>query len=413
MPTEPSHPSPEPSELAARLRETFSAERMLATAKDLVSSPSVNPPGDERAVAAVVRAKLEELSVREVSLLEAAERRVSVTGRWGRPGGRVLAWNGHIDVVPTGAESDWTRPPFEPYLADGRLYGRGSVDMKGSVACALAAIETIAAAGLSLDGELLLLIGADEETGGHHGAAYLLEQGLGQGVDAAICGEGTDLDLFVAAKGLLWLELVVRGRSSHASRPELGTNAVAGMGRVLALLEGWRPAVPDHPLLGAPTLAPTMVQGGLKENLIPDECRLRIDRRLLPGETSESAIAELETLLEEARREGIEVEVNELSYWAPSEIDAEEEIVAVARRAVIAGSGREPAVGGTTGATDARHLINTGGIPTLLFGPGSIDQAHTVDEWVEVEQLELATVAFALVFCDYLGCSPAAASRRA
>lgn len=325
----------------------------------------------------------------------------------------MLAWNGHVDVVPPGDEREWTDPPFEGRTRDGRLWGRGAVDMKGSVACALAAVETIAAAGLRLEGEVLFLVAADEETGGHLGTAHLVSTGAARGADAAICGEATGLNLFVAAKGLLWLEIVVRGRACHASQPDGGVNAIAGMAHILEALARWRSRVPEHPLVGSPTLVPTVISGGIKENIIPDECRVRVDRRLLPGETVASATSEVEDLLDEVRHtHGLVINVEEITHWAASEIDAFAEIVEVAQSAVRAVTGSEPAIGGSTGATDARHLINSGNVPTLILGPGSIDQAHTVDEWVATEQLELATLVFADIFCKFLGWSEVTAEER-
>jgi acetylornithine deacetylase/succinyl-diaminopimelate desuccinylase len=176
------------------------------------------------------------------------------------------------------------------------------------------------------------------------------------------------------------------------------------MGALVAALARWQSPNPPHPLLGSPTLTPTMIEGGVKENLVPDECRLRVDRRLLPGEHRDAAVAEVRAIADEvARDHDVEIDLGVLSHWEPSEIDESAEIVSAARTAVQAVTGRTPSIGGTTGATDARHLINEGGIPTLLLGPGRMAEAHTVDEWIAVEQLELGTLAFAATFCEFLG----------
>jgi succinyl-diaminopimelate desuccinylase len=391
-------------ELIDRLRAAMPADAALATATELVRAPTPNPPGGERRAADLVRARLERLGCREIQEFEPEPGRVSLAARWGTSGGRVLGWNGHMDVVPTGDPAQWTAGPFDGHVADGRLWGRGAADMKGSVACALTALETIAAAGVELEGEVLLLIAADEETGGHLGTAHLVREGAARGADAFICGEATELDLFVVAKGLLWMEIAVHGRACHASQPQLGRNAVAIAGQLLGALGRWSSPHPPHPLLGAPTLTPTMIHGGVKENLVPDECHVRVDRRLLPGESREAAVAEVQEIADAVAREHeVEVSVRVLSHWEPSEIDESEAIVSAARAAVEAVLGRAPAIGGTTGSTDARHLINDGGIPTLILGPGRMAEAHTVDEWIAVDQLELGTLAFAATFCEFLG----------
>jgi acetylornithine deacetylase/succinyl-diaminopimelate desuccinylase family protein len=385
------------------LRRAFDRDVVVELARDLVRIPSENPPGDESEVAAYLVPVLERLGLRDVAVVTAAENRASVTGRSGTPGGRVLIWNGHTDVVPVGDAGAWRHEPFGGTVAEDRLWGRGAVDMKGAIASVLAGLVTIRRAGLELAGELALQFVADEETGGTLGTAHLLRDGL-ERADGAIVGEPTRLEAVVAAKGLLWLELRLRGVSAHASQPAQGTNAIEHLAVVLQALRGLELGAAGHPLVGRPTVTPTLVSGGTKANIVPDRCTLTIDCRLPPGQSPEEAVGAVRALLAGlARTHGVDASVTELASWEASEVDPGESIVEAVQDATAQVLGRRAPVAGMTGSTDARYLVNDARIPTVIFGPGSLEQAHTTDEWIAVEQLELGCLAYAATLCRFLG----------
>jgi succinyl-diaminopimelate desuccinylase len=376
-------------------RSAVWVDELVELAQRLIRVPSVNPPGDERAAAAIVAAELDRLGAHAVEIIEAAEGRQSVVARWGVPGGRVLAWNGHLDVVPAGDESLWRYPPFDGRVADGRLWGRGAVDMKGPVASFCQALAILRRTEAPIGGEVLVTIAADEETGGEHGTGHLAELGVLDGAEAGICGEPTSLDTLVAARGRLWLELITHGTSAHASRPDLGRNAVTAMLRVAEALEAIALPSDPHPLVGAATLTPTMIAGGESANSVPDRCALTIDRRFLPGDTVQDVRAQIAEAVERVRRAyDIEIETVEHACFDASEIAPDSEIVEVARRATESVLGRRPAVGGMPGSTDARFLV-AAGIPTVIFGPGDVREAHTIDESIAIDELAEGALAYA------------------
>ncbi|HEY8486402.1 MAG TPA: M20 family metallopeptidase [Limnochordales bacterium] len=395
-------------ELVEVLRRHVDRDELVEMARELVRIDTSNPPGNEADAARWVQERMRALGFQEVQWVEPAPGRASVMGIFGRPGtGKTLLWNGHLDVVPPGEVSAWRYPPFGGVVDGGRLWGRGAADMKGGLAAILEAAAALRRSGLSLEGSLVVQAAADEEVLGDLGTRHLVERGLAR-ADAAICGEPTHLRPLVAARGLVWMQLTAHGRSCHASTPHLGVNAVVKMSRVVQALAGLElPGL--HPLLGPPTLCVSTIAGGHKTNVVPDRCTITVDRRLIPGETPEQAVSQVRELLAVLSREDSElkVELQVIQTAEPSEIDAGEPIVRSALRArQLLGLAHE-APGGMPGTTDARWLIGRAGIPTLILGPGELEQAHTVNESVSLQELEQAALLYALVLCDFVGVEPA------
>ncbi|WP_324715901.1 M20 family metallopeptidase [Carboxydochorda subterranea] len=390
------------------LKAHLDRDALLDAARALIRIDTTNPPGNEAPAARWVRERMLELGFRDVQLVEPHPGRASVVGEWGTPGWgatRSLLWNGHLDVVPAGDASAWRYPPFAGVVDGGRLWGRGSADMKGAVAAILEAVAILRRAGLRPAGRLVVQAVADEEMLGPFGTQYLVER-FPVRADAAICGEPTGLRPFVAARGLLWVEITTTGRSCHASTPHLGVNAVVKMAAVIQSLHGLR-FTARHPLLGSPTLSVGTIAGGSKTNVVPDRCTITLDRRLVPGESPESALAAIEQELRalEASDPDCQARVRVLHHAQPSEVGPDEPIVqAVARVRALLGLQPAPPAG-MPGTTDARFLVNQAGIPTVILGPGQLDQAHTVDESVAVAELEQAALLYAGILCDWLGCA--------
>lgn len=388
---------------ASQLRRGLDLDELVAVAQELIRYPSVNPPGDESAAAAFVAAELERLGAHAVAVVSAGEGRDSVTARWGKPGGRVLAWNGHLDVVDPGDEASWRFGPFEAHVAEGRLWGRGTADMKGSVAAMLQSLAIIRRLQLPIDGELLITVVADEEAGGKYGAGYLAESGMMGTADAGICGEPTSLRPLVAARGRLWLEVEAIGVAAHASTPELGRNAISAIVDLAGTLSQLELSDAPHPLLGPATLTPTMITGGESPNSVAGRCTLTLDRRFPPGQSADTVREQIDDVVAQVMaRHHVEWGVVERVRFDSSEIDADSEIVGVAARAVEAVTGSRPEVGGIPGSTDARFLI-AAGIPTVIFGPGELALAHTVDESIAVSDLAEGALAYAATIADFLG----------
>jgi acetylornithine deacetylase/succinyl-diaminopimelate desuccinylase len=382
--------------------EALDPDEVLAFARVLIAAPSENPGGTEDEAARVASGILEGLgaSPRTIRSPDGRPSVVAAIGDGGRPR---LAWNGHLDVVPAGDLSTWDHLPFEGTVVDGRLVGRGTADMKGAIASALAAASAIVRSEVELGGTLELHLAADEELAGIQGTKVLWEQGL-LDQDACIVGEPTDLQLALAERGGAWVTAAARGKAAHGSKPHLGVNAITSMARFLLRIEE---VLPDreHPLVGRPTVNAALIAGGSAPNVVPDRCEVDVDRRLIPGETSpEEVLAPFERLATEIRAEHPD---DDLSFAIREWTDAAEAppgsaIADLCRDAVREETGVVPQDVGITGITDARFYINDAKIPTVVLGPGSLSVAHTANEWVEVADLVAAARIYARVFARFL-----------
>lgn len=370
--------------------------------RSMIRAASVNPPGGERECAEVVAEKLRGLGL-EVDLVEKELGRTNVVTRLrGTRGSPILLYNGHIDVVPAG--NGWSRDPFGGEISEGRLFGRGAADMKSGVASMVAAAEAIVKSGARLRGDLILTAVADEETGSLKGTRHLIEGGLK--ADMAVVSEPTDLRVEIAHKGILWAEITTRGRGSHASRPHLGVNAVDKMHAVIGALheiklDGWN-GLFDVP---QPVLSVTTINGGTKINVIPDLCKIEIDRRLLPSETPEAAMQQIREAINrvKGRDPDLDASIRVLEEWPPMQVSPDEPIVKSLIGVVEDRTGVRPKMFGKAAGTDASWLVRDAGIPTVLYGPGDPRLSHTPDEYVELEKVTEAARVFAVLAADVLG----------
>ena len=286
--------------------------------------------------------------------------RLPATAPLGPP--RRLLYDVHQDTVPVEGMTD----PFTPRIEGGRMWGRGTCDTKGSLAATLVALRRLAASGAPRRHEVTLLCTVDEEYR-KRGIMHAVAGGLS--ADAAIVGEPTNLRPVVAHKGALRWRLITHGRAAHTSRPENGNNAIYQMVEVIDYLrERLEPVLAGvrHPLLSPPTLTVGRIEGGVGVNIVPERCTIEIDRRSLPTEDLDAILAE----------QGLDT-------------PADAAVVTALQGACRAVLGPDAAVApeGVPYGTDATHL---GGIPSVVFGPGDIAQAHTADEWVDLAQVDAA-----------------------
>ena len=369
----------------------------------LVQAPTENPPGNEKAAAQFLKPFLSKMGFKIKTVLSPKGRwNLLAEKRWGK-GGRRLIFNGHLDVVPAGNASQWKYPPFQGKLYKGKIYGRGSSDMKSGIASFVHALSTIERSKIPLHrGAVILHLVSDEESHGHQGMGFLTQREGIQG-DAALVGEPTDLQPVIAQKGALWLRIRTIGKSAHGSKPHLGVNAVEKM---MKLIERFNfiPLKKEHPLLGKPTLNIGTIQGGTKINVVPEGCEIEVDRRMLPGEKKEEVLGEIKEILDSLQSQDplFQYRMEEIDFAEPSEVDPGEEIVKMGVEAIQNVMGRKPMLRGFSGFTDSRFYVNQCHIPTLIFGPGGVDQSHTMDESVEVDALVHAAHIYAMILVDYL-----------
>jgi succinyl-diaminopimelate desuccinylase len=384
--------------LTERLTRQGRATELL---RDLVRIESVNPfyPGGERGEVGMTR-YLDEF-FRDLGLEPARQEvlpgRENVFARLDVGAERTLLLEAHMDTVtlePTGASM------LDPRIENGRMTGRGSCDTKASLAAMLTALESLIPRQRELKANLIVMGSVDEE--------YLM-RGIvafaegGPNVDAAVVGEPTSLNVVRAHKGLVRWTIETRGRSAHTSRPEVGDNAIYQMVKLIAELRGLiDPPLLErsHPLLGRPTFTVSTIHGGLGVNIVPDQCEIAVDRRTLPAERPDDVIAELHAAI--ARIEGVRAVVGEpFANIAGLDTPADHPLVELATRVAHAHGGSREAVGVPYG-TNAPGLAARG-VPSIVLGPGDIAQAHSEDEWVELDQVERAAELYAQLALDYRG----------
>lgn len=361
----------------------------VALTRELVRVDSRNPslvPGGpgEGAVARCLYDVLKAWEFR-VELLEAAPGRPNVVARVGRSNGPSLMFNGHLDVVGV---DGMRHAPWDAAEHDGRLYGRGSSDMKAGVAAMCAAAARAAA---TLDGEIVITAVVDEEFESI-GTRSVIERGIR--ADAAIVTEPTRLAIMPAHLGFVWADLITHGRAAHGSRWDIGVDAIRHAGLVLAELDRFDAtdlSSRSHPLLGRPSIHASLIEGGSGMSTYPDRCVTSIERRTIPGETADDVARELETLCARARarRPELRADVQVTFSQAPSDVPVSAPIVG-ALDAALRATGDPVRIEGMSAWTDAA-LLNAAGIPAICFGPGDITLAHALEEYVSIDEIERAT----------------------
>lgn len=364
-------------------------DRDLVTqlAQDLIRIPSVNPPGDEQPAAEYLAGRLDEAGL-GVELQQLEPGRAQVVGRLRGEGDGHLVLTGHLDVVPPGGQA-WEHDPFGADMVDGRIYGRGSADMKGGVSAMAAALMTLAGSGFRPKADLILAATAGEEAG-MFGAAAMVERQSLAGSRYLVVGEPSDLDVFIGEKGVMWLEIRALGRTAHGSMPWLGVNAVSYLARLIPRLEEYPFPWEESALLGRPTLSVNVIEGGNKTNVVPDVCRIEVDMRTVPGQDHGAILERIRAMASEVAgsfHDNLRVDVEVMNDKGPLETERGNTLVDAAVQAARAVRGREPTVGGVNYGTDAAYLGPGYGIPMIICGPGAPGMAHQPDEWVEVDQL--------------------------
>jgi len=391
--------------LAQLIRSAVDVDAVVALTRDLVQIRSENPPGRETEVVDFLRGAFDSMGLGKGAVVEPVPGRQSLlvsTADLARSAKPVLLINGHLDTVPVRPDA-WRHDPFGGDVHDGRLFGRGSADMKGGVAAAITALQVCRALGLELPCEIAFHLVADEELGGARGTAVLLHEGLIQ-ADACLDPEPTGLRLCLAERGLMFARITTHGVPAHGSEPSKGRSAIITAAAIAqALHDSEFPQTP-HPLLGATTCNVGVIRGGSAPNVVPEECELHIDRRTLPGDTEQSVVKGLtDRIASLGLAPGADYDLAVDTYCEPSEIDADHPFVGTITESFEAMTGRAPGITGLPFTTDARFMRNQLAIPTVVFGPGRFELAHTVDEYVEVDALISAVAVYAHIYATFTG----------
>ncbi len=371
---------------------------------ELVRTPSVNPMGREFSgdeyLEAAMTARLETV-FQELQLpyfvQEVEPRRCNIVARLeGDPDAGVTVFEAHQDTVPV---EGMTIRPWEPEIRDGRVFGRGSCDIKGGMACMLTALSRLAEERPAGMPTIVMACTVNEEYG--YAGATAMAGSWAAGTAPAmpvlpngvIVAEPTLLDVVVAHKGVSRWRCHTRGKAAHSSMPHLGDNAFYRMARVLTAIERYAteeaPQLGQHALVGGPTISVGLIQGGISVNTVPDQCTIEIDRRVIPGEDALEAYQRVVDYVAAATGNDPHVS-HDAPYIASNGLDMGRNEGLATRLGEVArahGGGGQRI--GVPYGTDA-PAFDAVGAPTVVFGPGSIDQAHTCDEWIDVDQLQRA-----------------------
>ena len=355
---------------------------------DLVRIPSPNPSGDTRQIAAFISDWLADTKakIRTLAPLEKPEAE-SVVATLGE-GSPVIMLHAHIDTVPIADEEAkrWSTHPYEPTIKDGRLYGKGSIDDKAPLAAMMWAFKKISNA--PMQGTLVLVAAAEEETGGQLGTRWLADEGHLPECDFIIVGEQTDNRIALAHKGVMRATITTGGKSVHATNPDRGINAITAMARVTLALEKYHQDLSkrQHPLVGNPTCNVGTIQGGSTANAVPDSCSIRIDRRMIPREDPETVKQELRDVVASVDVTPASVEIDKFlfSSWFDSKLETSygQAFLETVRKY------KDPGPIGYLPGSDAKHLMNLVKGDMVIFGPGSYEVAHAFDEYVELSALQ-------------------------
>lgn len=376
---------------------------------ELVAINSVNPDlapggaGEGRIadfIAAWGRARDLEVHVQEAgpdrpNVILIARGRSAVSTRSG--GGASLMLNAHTDTVGVSGMD----APFEPVIRENRLYGRGAYDMKSGLAACMLAVE--AAKGLNLRGDVMLSAVVDEEYGSI-GTEALLAEWARWPADAVLISEPTELDISIAHRGFVWLDIETFGVAAHGSRPRLGVDAIAKMGVVLVSLDAHDRAMradPTHDLLGSGSLHASLISGGEEISMYPAHCKLQVERRTIPGETSASVEAEARDILAEiaASDPHFKAEAKATFARSPYHIAADHPLVDQLKRIAEARLGNAVELVGSSWWMDSA-LFGDLGIPTVVLGPAGAG-AHAKEEWVDLASVERCREIYTDLIADF------------
>lgn len=398
------------NEAMEKMKKHLSEEMIIKLTRDLVKIPSY--PGiscQETEVARYIHGFFKDRGI-ESEVIPIVDGRSNVVARLrGKGNGKSLLLTGHMDTVPP---YDMEGDPFELTIRDGKMFGRGVVDMKGALACMMAAMAAIKESGLELDGDIIFAGVADEEDKSE-GTRALLKSGIK--ADGAIVGEPTELEICTGHRGLEWLEFYFKGKTVHGGKQKEGINAISKAAKFIERLE--MELIPEiekrvHPIIGNSSMNYGLIRGGTQPSTVAGDCILQIDRRWIPGEKYEEILGEYQRILDELHREDPKfngtMKVMEVSFMEDGyvhealEVDEGHPIVEAAKKSVENITGNTPRLTSFTAWTDGGLISSYGNIPSIVLGPGNLESAHSSNEHMAIEQLIPAAMIYgeiALRFC--------------
>ena len=373
----------------------------IALLQQLVQIPSPNPPGDTRAIADFTAAQMRAIGCQVTTpappAKKAARSAIATLGQ----GAPVIMLHAHIDTVPI-AQTEarhWTVDPYAAVVKEGALYGKGSIDDKAPLASMMLTMMD-AARQSALRGTLVLVAAAEEETGGQLGTQWLAENGHLPTCDFIIVGEQTANKAATAHKGVMRATIRTTGKAAHATNPNRGVNAITAMSKIIRALDAYHQQLAhrQHPMVGFPTCNVGTIAGGSTANAVPDACQIHIDRRMIPREDPQTVQNELRAVIAAVDIDPAKASIADFvfSNWFDSTLESElaQTFLDCIRRQL---PDEDPGPVGYLPGSDAKHLMTLARGDMLVFGPGSYEAAHAIDEHVRLTDYQ-ATTAILLDF---------------
>ena len=403
------------TDIEQQVLKHLDTDELIRWTQELVRIPSVYRPasgeGEEKA-ARWVENRFHEMGL-ETHWQDVEPGRPNVIGIYGKLGeGPCLMFEGHTDVVTEGDHSAWKYDPFGAVIENGRIYGRGANDMKGGLVAAMVATKAIIQSGVKLGGAILVGALADEE-GLMKGVKHFVKTGWADKVDAAIVCEPEDNRLCIVQKGVMWVRIVVSGKMAHGCMPLTGVNPIYPAAALLLELQQLEADEiarhPADPFLGQPSITPTIiaspVTGEAQNNVMPGQCALTLDIRLIPGQSAQEIEGRIRDIFQVLHQKDstFAAELEVIEARAPTAVSTDEPVVAKLASAYRDVTGKEPVYGGVPGTTDGTILFARAGVPIVTCGPGDTYIPHHVDEYQDIDQLIEAAKSYAVAALRYLG----------
>jgi succinyl-diaminopimelate desuccinylase len=365
--------------------------------KELVRAESLGETG-ELGAAKVVSAELGRWGI-ESRIDTWGQRRANVIAEiesGGRRGGLLFVC--HLDVVGAG-EGRWKYGAFSAVEREGRIWGRGSADMKGGIAAVVTAIGEVVKSGAKLEGDIIFLAAAGEETDSCGAKRFVSTVGPNlSDIAGVVLPEPTNFEVVTAHRGMLWLGVKTRGRAAHGSTPELGVNAISSMRAFLDELDNYKLAFGPHELLGECSMSVNRISGGKEVNVIPDECEVGIDIRTLPGQSHQEIVADFEKMFVKLKERSPDFAASVSVVREMSALETDSGCDFVKEFCGVVGAARTKAVGFTT---DGPHMVSLGA-PVVIFGPGKGELCHKPDEYIKIADVEKAVEHYKNIILKFL-----------
>ncbi len=365
-----------------------------------VQIPSLT--GEEKELGDYILKRMIAWGLDDIELVEKEPGHPNILARVnGKKEGPTIVFNGHLDVVPVGDESLWTDPPFSGVIKDGKMYGRGTSDMKAGTCTSILSAVMLKRSGVPLDGNVLLTVVCDEEVCGERGVIHLLDEKRIQG-DMGINCEPTNIrQVNICHKGILKVQIKVYGKTAHGSRPYLGINAIEKTVPLLVKIQELEEKLKErsHPILPPPTILMAMIESGYAMNIVPDVCTVSLCWRMLPTESKEQCLKELQDILDDLAQKDTDFKA-EMEVWQgyrpPLDVPEEAPIIGYIQKAHQYVTGEEIPIGFAGGGVDACFIVKETGMPMPVYGPGNAEVIARPDEYVHVEDLITAVKVYAI-----------------